>query len=160
MDKRIHNFKSKGRTRSGATFTEDIAHSTQIRIVNELFMGTAPQTKLHRQLMSELKRKRQGYKAQDVRREFYHEDVLISLENLLEKLVVSRLKCDYCRCDVSVVYTQVRSPTQWSLDRINNDMGHSRENTLISCLRCNLNRRRTDYEKFKFTKEFTLVKAI
>ena len=35
----------------------------------------------------------------------------------------------------------VRDEQQWTLDRIDNDKCHSDENTVISCLKCNLQRR-------------------
>ena len=37
--------------------------------------------------------------------------------------------------------------------RINNYDEHSNDNTIISCLECNLQRRRKNSEKFKFSKQ-------
>jgi len=47
---------------------------------------------------------------------------------------------------------------QWTLDRIDNDMGHNNNNTVISCLGCNLQRRTTNQDKFLFTKQLKLKK--
>ena len=38
-----------------------------------------------------------------------------------------------------------------SLDRIDNNLCHSNENTVIACLKCNLQRRCQDAKKFTFT---------
>ena len=39
-------------------------------------------------------------------------------------------------------------PRQWTLDRKDNTLGHSVENTVVSCLGCNLRRRSRDHESF------------
>jgi hypothetical protein len=52
----------------------------------------------------------------------------------------------------------VREPTQWTLDRKDNGLCHSCDNTLIACLKCNLQRRVTDMNKFNFTKKLLLKK--
>ena len=48
---------------------------------------------------------------------------------------------------------------QWTLDRLDNNKGHCFENVVICCLKCNLKRRTTDDEKFKFTKQMRIVKT-
>jgi len=90
-----------------------------------------------------------GYKQQDIRRELFDQELLISAEETLSKLEESRLTCHYCSKEVKIVYHKVRDPKQWSLDRIDNDKCHSDENTVIACLYCNLKRRRMKSEVFK-----------
>ena len=70
--------------------------------------------------------------------------------------MVSKLRCFYCSKEVKVVYGYVRDDFQWTLDRIDNGIGHSSENTVISCLKCNLQRRVTDCKKFEFTKKLRI----
>ena len=48
--------------------------------------------------------------------------------------------------------------TQWSIDRIDNDKGHNIDNYHLSCLDCNLKRRRRTDENFRFTKQLYLIK--
>jgi hypothetical protein len=90
-----------------------------------------------------------GYKQQDIRRELFDQELLISTEETLSKLEESKLTCHYCANEVKIVYHKVRDPKQWSLDRIDNDKCHSDENTVIACLYCNLKRRRMKSEVFK-----------
>jgi hypothetical protein len=47
---------------------------------------------------------------------------------------------------------------QWSLDRINNDIGHNSGNLVVACLECNLKRRRTNKDAFLFTKNLTIIR--
>ena len=68
------------------------------------------------------------------------------------------LKCHYCKENVLIYYDIVRETKQWTLDRINNDLGHNHDNVVISCLGCNLKRRRTNEKAFLFTKQLNLIK--
>ena len=106
-----------------------------------------------------IKSKINGYKHQDVKKEVDNIETLISLEEVIDKLINSGLCCEYCSEHVKVLYRHVREPLQWTLDRVNNDLNHSNQNTVISCLRCNLKRRTTDKEKFEFTKKMKIVKV-
>jgi hypothetical protein len=108
--------------------------------------------------LSELNHKIQGYKGQDVRKEIHHEPTLIQIMDVLEKLVASQSTCCYCSKPILVLYKNVREPMQWTLDRIDNALGHTRENTSISCLKCNLQRRVMNAEKFSFTKKLKIQK--
>jgi len=110
-------------------------------------------------LKSELHNKIQGYKYQDINKDIFNLDTLITLEDLLEKLLGSKLKCYYCNKPVSVLYKNVREPLQWTLDRINNDLSHTKDNTCIACLKCNLQRRLMDAKKFTFTKQLKINKV-
>ena len=109
-------------------------------------------------IQREINRKISGYKQQDIKNEIYDKELLINMEDVLEKMVASKLKCLYCKCIVNIIYKCVREETQWTLDRIDNDLCHSSSNTIISCLKCNLKRRNIDKEKFLFTKNLKIKK--
>ena len=47
---------------------------------------------------------------------------------------------------------------QWTLDRIDNNINHSESNVIIACLKCNLQRRCQNKDKFLFTKQLKIVK--
>ena len=105
----------------------------------------------------EVERKINGYKNQDQKKKKLDEN-LITYEECLEKLVISKLNCYYCKKQCLFMYETVREKRQWTLDRINNDIGHNIDNVVICCLECNLKRGRLNDEKFKFTKQMKIIK--
>jgi hypothetical protein len=106
----------------------------------------------------EVERKLYGYKNQDIKKKKL-DKTLISYSECLEKLVISKLKCYYCKTTCLLVYENVREKTQWTLDRLDNAKGHNKDNVVICCLECNLKRRTTDDKKFKFTKQMRIIKT-
>lgn len=109
-------------------------------------------------LTRELNAKLNGYKQQDIRKKLFDDETIIKPEELRQKLIDETLTCVFCNKQVKLLYEKVRDELQWTLDRINNDLGHSNENTRIACLKCNLKRRRTDYDKFHWTKNLSISK--
>jgi len=110
-------------------------------------------------LKREVERKLNGYKNQDIKKKILDENKIIKYEECLEKLVISKLKCYYCKNDCLLAYENVREETQWTLDRLDNSIGHNKDNVVICCLKCNLKRRTLDDKKFKFTKQMRIVKT-
>jgi hypothetical protein len=110
-------------------------------------------------LKSELLQKIQGYKGQDIKKEVYDSTTLITLDEVIEKLVASKLRCCYCSTPVFILYKNVRDPAQWTLDRNDNSLGHTSANTCIACLKCNLQRRVLEKDVFSFTKKLRIKKV-
>ena len=110
-----------------------------------------------KECLKEIDGKITSYKTQDKNKNKYNNDN-ITREQVIEKLVSSKLKCYYCKCNVFIFYNKVRDLDQWTLDRIDNDLSHSAENVIVSCLRCNLQRRCQNKDKFLFTKQLKIVK--
>ena len=151
-----------------------VNHTKQMDIIREMFLAepvglaepiSLAEPVLHQKIpniqslfKSELVYKIQGYKGQDIKKNIHQPDTLINLENVMEKLVASKLRCVYCSKPVFILYKNVREPIQWTLDRVDNDLGHTYENTCIACLKCNLQRRLIDNDKFTFTKKLKLKK--
>ena len=106
----------------------------------------------------ELERKIKSYRAQDIKKDKLNEEKLIKIDECIDKLVLSKMKCYYCNENMLLVYENVREPKQWTLDRIDNNKGHITENVVISCLDCNLKRRTMDDRKFKFSKQMKIIK--
>ena len=129
---------------------------SQVEYLNKLYLGENYEEIDF--VKKEVERKLSGYKNQDVKKKKLS-DKLISYEECLEKLVISKLKCYYCKTDCLLTYENVREQAQWTLDRIDNSIGHEKDNVVICCLKCNLKRRTTDDEKFKFTKQMRIIKT-
>jgi hypothetical protein len=108
--------------------------------------------------IKEIKKKINNYKSQDIKKNIYDSNQLITINNIINKLYHSKLKCFYCCDNIKFFYKIVRDPKQWTLDRIDNNLCHSNSNTIISCLSCNITRRLTDKDKFEFTKKMTISK--
>ena len=136
----------------------ELDNVTERKCINTLYLNG--DCGAHQKLfVSSLDRKIAGYKSQDIKKGIHNITSLISHEDLLEKLVASKLKCYYCSKSVKILYSMARDPLQWSLDRLNNDDSHTKDNTVIACLDCNLKRRRRDAEKFYFTKNMNIIKG-
>lgn len=111
-----------------------------------------------RDIVRVLKQKYSSYKNQDKHSHKYDAEQHISYEQMIEKIYNSGLKCYYCNCDLSILYNKKRLKTQWTLERLDNNLGHYASNTCISCLDCNLKRRTDNYEYFKQSKQTKVVK--
>ena len=108
----------------------------------------------------EIKVKLDGYARQDVANGIHaHDLTIISLDATIELLLISKLRCAYCRECCELIYKDVMAQRQWTLDRVDNEEGHSRDNVVLACLACNLQRRTMDAERFKFGKQLRIVKG-
>lgn len=126
-----------------SVFTE----AYQISCANRLFMGEDfPERTL---VEREVSRKITGYKAQDRKNEVWDPRNFVAIEDVTELLVASRLKCFYCLRFTPLVFEEPNHPTQWTLDRIDNNQGHNRANVKIACLACNVKRGNSDSTRFK-----------
>ena len=130
-------------------------HYEQVKLINNGYMNIKNDMDIF--IKREIEKKMTGYKAQDNKKQIKCQ--LISYEEILEKLVISRLLCNYCKKKVKVLFEEVRDTKQWTLDRIDNDLGHTKDNTIICCLKCNLERRCLDSNKFEFTKQLKITKS-
>jgi len=138
-------------------------YKKELELVNNLYLNNEINAEYNKEyyfIKREIQKKISNYKSQDIKKNIFNKELLINLEELLEKLVVSKLKRYYCNNNVKVLYEIIRDPNQWSLDRIDNNLCHSCDNTVVSCLKCNLQRRVTDYNKFNFTKKLRLNKIV
>ena len=128
---------------------------SQVEYLNKLYLGENYEEIDF--VKKEVERKLAGYKNQDIKKKKLS-DKLISYEECLEKLVISKLKCYYCKTDCLLTYENVREQSQWTLDRLDNSIGHEKDNVVICCLKCNLERRTTNKDAFMFTKNLRINK--
>ena len=108
-------------------------------------------------IIKEFKRKLNSYKNQDQKKGRYIKSEFITINELVNKLKKSDLKCHYCLKKVKLIYENVRDPEQWTLDRLDNNISHTDSNTVIADLRCNLQRRLKDEEKFLCDKQLKII---
>lgn len=111
-----------------------------------------------RVMCQQLERKISGYKQQDVEKKVLDLEKLLNLKNVIDKLIDCDLNCYYCTSKMYLLYEIVRESKQWTVDRINNDLGHNNDNFVVACLECNLKRRCRTKEKFLFTQQLCIVK--
>ena len=119
---------------------------------------------LHKQInfslfFQQIERKMQGYKYQDVEKKVFDSSKFVNLEYVLKLLSDSQMQCYYCKEKVFVLYEMARENCQWTLDRIDNALGHNMENVLISCLDCNLKRRCRSKDKFLMGKQMQILRV-
>ena len=134
-------------------------HSEQMSIVNKLYMdvNSLPNGAI---FMKEIQKKIEGYKRQDIEKKIYDKDIFIDMEEVLSKLTACRIKCHYCGVECYIVYNEVLSKTQWTIDRIDNGYGHNKGNIVIACLNCNLRRGTMDSERYKLGKQLKCIKKM
>ena len=141
---------------------KDIPHETQFSYLKEL-KGLKELKELldknKRFMKQEIERKISSYKHQDILKKIYEPEQFIDLDCILSKLIETNMMCHYCFCKVFVLYDNVREKYQWTVDRIDNAKGHTKDNYVISCLECNMKRRKQIFDKFMFTKTLKLVKS-
>lgn len=151
--------KMRVETKTWGLNEEELSHQIQLEfLMSDNFMENKSKNKYISKLTSHIKNKIYNYKQQDVIKKKLNENKFVSFEETISLLKKYNMKCCYCSSDVYILYEQVREMKQWSLDRINNDIGHDIGNLVIACLECNLKRRRTNKDKFMFTKNMVIIK--
>lgn len=142
---------------SNTCFTFD----NQLKIIDHIHKSFLESGKLSQEITlakSEIERKLNSYKHQDIDKNILEENKLIKLRETIEKLLDCQMKCYYCNKEMFILYEHVRENSQWTLDRIDNNVGHNNDNVVISCLECNLKRRRQNKDLFFFTKNLKIVR--
>ena len=124
----------------------------------EILKNICNNTEINNDFHSELKKKFNAYKNQDKIKNKFDETKHITYLQMVQKLYDSQLKCYYCNCELLILFNKRRENSQWTLERLDNNLGHYESNTCIACLQCNLKRRTDSHEYFKQGKQFTLIK--
>ena len=139
--------------------TELYSIDKQESILSDIYLGFNKERTDYNNVLNQIEKKLQSYKQQDILKKRYKEDKFINVKETINKLYESKLLCHYCNEKLFILYDIVREMKQWTLDRVDNEIGHYSDNVVISCLDCNLKRRRTNKEAFLFTKQLNIIKA-
>jgi hypothetical protein len=99
-----------------------------------------------------------GYKNQDNIKKIFDNTKFIDIHTILQKMSECKLKCYFCNCEMLLIYELTREMKQWTVDRINNEVGHNNDNFIIACLECNLKRKNKNVDSFLFTKQLNIIK--
>lgn len=138
---------------------ENYAYDNQIKMMKDILSNNYNYNDdVSKIAIQQINRKIYGYKQQDIIKKLLNEKDFITLQSVVDKMVACELKCYYCSCEMNVLYDISREMKQWTVDRIDNDLGHNLTNYYLACLECNLKRRRRSDDKFLFTKQMKLVK--
>ncbi len=130
----------------------------QLSYIKQLHTNTVVDHEICQLLTQQIRTKISAYRAQDKQKGLFNEAELVDLPNAIELLFLAENKCFYCKESVQILYENVRHPKQWSLDRIDNSLGHVKRNLMIACLECNLRRKTMYHERYAFTKQLVLIK--
>jgi hypothetical protein len=149
--------KMRVETTTWGLTNEDLSHKNQINIIQHILEdNTLEKRKYYSMAISHIKTKICGYKQQDVLKKKLNEEHFVKFDDVVVLLKKCEMKCHYCSEEVFILYERVRESKQWTLDRINNDIGHNTNNLVVACLECNLKRRRTNKDAFMFTKNMVI----
>jgi len=69
------------------------------------------------------------------------------------------MSCYYYEKSISLIKKNIHhnsTQRRWTLERINNKLGHYQSNCVVACLGCNIKRGRTNHASFKFTKRLVV----
>ena len=150
--------KMRVETKTWELNEEELAHEKQLNSLQQIENIKIGKDKYISKLTSHIKSKLCSYRQQDISKKKLIKENFVTFEETIDLLNKHKLKCCYCSEDVYILYERVREMKQWSLDRVNNDIGHNSGNLVIACLECNLKRRRTNKDAFMFTKNMVIIK--
>jgi len=105
--------------------------------------------------------KLKSYTEQDAKKKFAPDNgTTITVPETITLLVASEMRCYYCQETTQFLYETVREPKQWTLERLNNEYPHTKDNVVIACLQCNLRRRCMNSERYRKTKQMMEVQKL
>jgi hypothetical protein len=137
----------------------DFLFETQFENIKNIYQKNEYNKKMNI-YVQEINKKISGYRSQDVLKNKFDKSLFVDLEYIISLLFQCKLDCFYCKQKVSMIYETVREPKQWSLERIDNNAGHNKDNVEIACLTCNLRRRTMYHRKYIITKQMENIKKL
>lgn len=121
--------------------SEKILFSFAFKEFNEEFINELPpKPKNGMHIIDNIDSKLMGYKSQDKSKERYNNNNFIKKDEVKKIIAKQNTRCIYCWKNLQ--------ETDWSLDRIDNTIGHNSGNCLLSCIKCNVYRKNENYKTF------------
>jgi hypothetical protein len=154
----IDCFKSKQDKIKLKSLNQEYGFDVQRCVISNIYNDVSSNEILYNFTIREIENKIKSYKNQDIKKNIFNDNLIITYKEVIDKLFSSALKCFYCCENIKIIYRISRDNKQWTLDRINNDLCHSNSNTIICCLQCNIKRKLIDKDKFEFTKKLKIIK--
>jgi len=108
-------------------------------------------------ISQQIRSKISGYASQDKEKRLFLKDQFIQFQQILDLFRETNLNCYYCKETTQLLYEHVREPKQWTLERLDNSLGHNHGNVVIACLNCNLRRRTMASERYVKTKAMSKI---
>lgn len=137
---------------------EDMEPDAQLLYIRKLVNNDDVDVNPCQVILKHITQKIAGYKAQDIKKSLHEPEKMVDMQYVLKTLENAENICYYCKKPVQVLYEKAREPTQWSLDRIDNSIGHNKENVVIACLQCNVGRKTMHQGRYAFTKQLVITK--
>ena len=157
--------KKRVETKKWELELEYFQYNKQLQLLNDIsnnilnvYENEDKDTNASKILINQIEKKITSYKQQDIDKKILNNEKKINLTCIIDKLNETEIKCYYCKCEMLILYENVRDSKQWTVDRINNDIGHNVDNYVLACLDCNLKRRCKSSDKFLFTKQLNIIK--
>jgi hypothetical protein len=162
-DKKVKTEREKQKrvitTENRWNFKEDeLNYENQWALINQIYKKNIVNREHCELIIKQIHGKISGYRNQDVLKKKFAANSFIDEEYVIEAMIKCKNLCFYCKEPVNILYEIVRAPKQWSLDRINNDIGHDKGNVEIACLACNLRRKTMHHDRYVFTKQLDIKK--
>ena len=130
---------------------EDLTIEEEIVMIKNCMDGRLSKREIL--MKQQIRGKLGSYRSQDRLKDKYEESKFMTLDATIKLINEQEHNCYYCKNKMKLLYSNVREPSQWTLERIDNDYGHNEDNVKIACLRCNVRRRTMYHERYIMTHE-------
>jgi hypothetical protein len=138
---------------------ENSDYNDQCKIINCLYLEDN-NLENKKEYLNYIKLKYNNYIYQDKKNNIYSKDFFLTLEDFINKLVECKLICFYCKKKCILFHKHSYDKSQITLERIDNNKGHTNENTVIACLNCNLSRGNLNCNKFIESQKIKIIRKI
>ena len=163
MDKKIEIIGTKNRYEIKKLTTDKIQEEKNNEKLDEKYYSEDNQIYLlenihdFKYISDSIKNKISSYSQQDKKRKLYDNNT-ITYNDVLDLLNREKCLCKYCNSIVLLYYKYKLDKKQWTLDRIDNNVPHNKENVVVCCLKCNLERKNMKQENYIYNKNLKIVK--